>query len=86
MVCVTAFYRFLALCWMLEANTLTAAGTAYFVAPVGLIEWKGKSLRIPMSEGLTGKYAALIRSWLENIMYGRESHEWGIVIDEAGAA
>ena len=59
-----------------------AAGTAFFVAPVGLIEWKGKELRIPTSEGATGKYARLLRGWLSAIMYGEEKHEWGVVIEE----
>lgn len=59
-----------------------AAGTAYFVAPVGLIGYKNEELEIPLAEGTTGVYAKLIRSWLSGIMYGEESHEWGVVIDE----
>lgn len=60
-----------------------AAGTAFFVAPVGLIGWKQHELEIPLVEGKTGAYARLVRSWLSDIMYGREKHEWGVVIDEA---
>lgn len=59
-----------------------AAGTAFFVAPVGLIEWKGEQIKVPMEQGTTGKYAALFRGWLEDIMYGRTQHEWGLVVPE----
>ncbi|KAF2219274.1 aminotransferase [Elsinoe ampelina] len=59
-----------------------AAGTAFFVAPVGLIEWKGERIRVPTGEGASGKYAALLRGWLSDIMYGGEEHEWGVVVDE----
>lgn len=59
-----------------------AAGTAYFVGPVGLIGWKNEELEIPLVEGRTGLYARLIRSWLSGIMYGDEAHEWGVVVKE----
>ncbi|PNS14516.1 branched-chain amino acid aminotransferase [Sphaceloma murrayae] len=59
-----------------------AAGTAYFVAPVGLIEWKGQGLRVPTVEGKTGKYARMLRGWLSDIKYGNEEHEWGVVVPE----
>jgi branched-chain amino acid aminotransferase len=35
-----------------------------------------------MSRGDSGHYAALIKSWLVNIMYGKEQHEWGVVVEE----
>lgn len=28
-----------------------------------------------------GEYGALIRSWLESIMYGKEEHKWAYVIE-----
>ncbi|TVY43575.1 Branched-chain-amino-acid aminotransferase, mitochondrial [Lachnellula occidentalis] len=59
-----------------------AAGTAYFVSPVSVISYKGEDLQIPMAKGETGEYAGLIKDWLVNIMYGKEQHEWGVVIDE----
>lgn len=59
-----------------------AAGTAFFVAPVGLIEWRGRQIKVPMEQGTTGKYAALFRGWLEDIMYGRTQHEWGVVVPD----
>ena len=39
---------------------------------------------MPLEEGVSGKYAALIKSWLKNIMYGREEHPWGVVVEETG--
>ncbi|CAK4026759.1 Branched-chain-amino-acid aminotransferase, mitochondrial [Lecanosticta acicola] len=59
-----------------------AAGTAFFVAPVGLINFRGRDLEVPLKEGETGAYAKLIKSWLVSIMYGKEDHEWGIVVKE----
>ncbi len=37
---------------------------------------------MPMAYGNSGEYAALIKSWLKNIMYGKEQHEWGVVVPE----
>ncbi|KAF2156134.1 branched-chain amino acid aminotransferase II [Myriangium duriaei CBS 260.36] len=59
-----------------------AAGTAFFVAPVGLIEWRGRGLQVPMEQGTTGKYAASLRGWLSDIMYGNVEHAWGKVVKE----
>ena len=39
-------------------------------------------LDIPLENGVSGKYAALIKSWLRNIMYGKEDHSWGVVVEE----
>lgn len=58
-----------------------AAGTAFFVAPVGLIHFRGRDLFIPM-DGDSGKYARQLKQWLSDIMYGREEHPWGIVVEE----
>ena len=63
-----------------------AAGTAFFVAPVGKIQFRGKDIDIPMAEGDSGAYAKLIKSWLVSIMYGKEDHEWGIVVEKKGVA
>ncbi|KAH8596334.1 putative branched-chain-amino-acid aminotransferase [Bisporella sp. PMI_857] len=59
-----------------------AAGTAYFVAPISAINYNDEDLDMPMAAGESGKYTALIKSWLVNIMYGHEDHEWGVVVDE----
>lgn len=59
-----------------------AAGTAFFIAPVGLIHFRGQDLEVPTAGGESGFYTALIKQWLVNIMYGKESHEWGVVVEE----
>lgn len=35
-----------------------------------------------MAGGESGEYAAMIKQWLINIMYGKEDHEFGVVIEE----
>ena len=60
-----------------------AAGTAFFIAPVGLIHFRGEDIDVPM-DGDSGVYARLIKQWLTNIMYGKVAHEWGVVVDETG--
>jgi branched-chain amino acid aminotransferase len=62
-----------------------AAGTAFFVAPVGLIHYKNKDIEIPTGDGESGDYAKVLKGWLGGIMYGKESHEWGVVVDEVEA-
>ena len=60
-----------------------AAGTAFFVAPVGLIHYKGRDVEVPMGkEGESGDYARVLKGWLGGIMYGQETHEWGVVVEE----
>lgn len=59
-----------------------AAGTAFFIAPIAAISFRGKDLKIPMAKGDTGAYAGAIKTWLMDIMYGRCQHEWGVVIEE----
>ena len=59
-----------------------AAGTAFFIAPIGLIHFRGKDLEVPMKSGESGEYARLIKEWLVDIMYGNETHEWGVMIEE----
>ncbi|KAI9054137.1 hypothetical protein LZ554_001308 [Drepanopeziza brunnea f. sp. 'monogermtubi'] len=59
-----------------------AAGTAFFVSPVSVVNYRDKDLQIPMGSGESGEYTSLIKTWLFNIMYGREEHEWGVVVEE----
>ncbi|TEY82615.1 hypothetical protein BOTCAL_0028g00370 [Botryotinia calthae] len=62
-----------------------ACGTAYFVVPVAQINYREKDIDIPMAKGNSGEYAAKVKQWLVDIMYGNVEHEWGVVIDEVGA-
>lgn len=59
-----------------------AAGTAFFIAPIEKIHFRGKDFAIPMEGEESGVYAGLAKKWLVDIMYGNESHEWGVVLDE----
>ncbi|KAI9738466.1 MAG: hypothetical protein M1818_005363 [Claussenomyces sp. TS43310] len=58
-----------------------ACGTAFFVVGVSDIHHRGKDLKIPVVRGNAGEYATLIKSWLKNIMYGKEQHEWGYIVE-----
>ncbi|KAH7364316.1 aminotransferase [Rhexocercosporidium sp. MPI-PUGE-AT-0058] len=58
------------------------SGTAYFITPCSAINFRERELDIPMGDGSSGYYAALVKKWLNDIKYGNESHEWGVVIDE----
>ncbi len=42
------------------------------MCPVSVINYRDKDLEIPMVRGDSGDYAALIKSWLVDIMYGKE--------------
>ncbi len=46
------------------------------------IHYRGKDIHIPLSEGDSGKYAKMIKTWLKNIMFGVEEHPWGYVVEE----
>ncbi|CAL3964247.1 hypothetical protein PZA11_001654 [Diplocarpon coronariae] len=58
------------------------SGTAYFITPISAINFRDKELDIKMGDGHIGYYAALLKKWLNDIKYGNEDHEWGVVIDE----
>jgi len=58
------------------------SGTAYFITPVSAINFRDQELDLPMGHGKGGAYTTLLKSWLVDIMYGNEQHEWGVVIDE----
>ncbi|KAI9827053.1 MAG: hypothetical protein M1819_007045 [Sarea resinae] len=59
-----------------------AAGTAFFIAAISVIHYRGRDLDVPMAAGTSGQYARVIKGWLKDIMYGNVQHEWGIVVDE----
>ncbi|KAG6094369.1 hypothetical protein E4U30_003412 [Claviceps sp. LM220 group G6] len=60
-----------------------AAGTAYFICPVSQIHHRGKEINIPIgSDGQGGEITTKVKQWIGDIMYGREQHEWGVVVPE----
>ena len=54
----------------------------YFITPVSAISFRDEEIDIPMGDSTSGYYAALLKKWLKDIMYGNVQHEWGAVIDE----
>ncbi|CZS94750.1 hypothetical protein WAI453_013426 [Rhynchosporium graminicola] len=58
------------------------SGTAYFITPCSAISFREKELDIPMGDGTSGHYATLLKKWLNDIKYGNESHEWGVIVEE----
>lgn len=57
-----------------------AAGTAFFIAQVALVSWKEQEITVPVKPG----YATTIKGWLSGIMYGKEQHDWAVVVEEKG--
>lgn len=59
-----------------------------FVSPVSTIRYNGQMITFPMTVTEDGqkttvsKYSSTLKSWLEDIIYGREDHEWAYIIDE----
>jgi branched-chain amino acid aminotransferase len=60
-----------------------AAGTAFFVAPVTKIHFRGKDI-VPTKLGGEDTYTDKIKQWLVQIMYGKVEHEWAVVVEEKG--
>lgn len=61
------------------------AGTAWFIAPVGLVHFRGKDYAVPQKEGDGGSYTKVIKQWLKGIMWGEEGmqkDEWGYIVEE----
>lgn len=63
------------------------AGTAFFIAPIQDIHFRGVDLVLPLGrEGKDGKkgneFALTVKNLLKDIMYGRLGHEWGVVVEE----
>jgi len=54
----------------------------YFVTAVSEIHFHGKDLKMPMARGNSGEYTAVIKNWLQNIMFGKDEHEWAVVVEE----
>ncbi|KAJ5614113.1 hypothetical protein N7528_007767 [Penicillium herquei] len=57
------------------------SGTAYFITPVAMIRNVDTDISTLGPNGEPAGYTALIKSWLAHIMFGKEEHEWGYVIE-----
>ncbi|KAL2878526.1 hypothetical protein SGCOL_006236 [Colletotrichum sp. CLE4] len=64
------------------------SGTAMFITPVSMIKYGDTEIQFPMMVTEEGHktprsvYSSFIKSWLEDIIYGRVEHEWGFVVSE----
>ncbi|KAL9106395.1 MAG: hypothetical protein Q9227_008596 [Pyrenula ochraceoflavens] len=64
------------------------SGTAFFVAPVQEIHFRGVDLRLPLEasevEGEIGgcEVAMAVKRFLKAVMYGKVHHEWGVLVEE----
>ena len=64
------------------------AGTAFFVAPVQDLYFRGTDVVLPLGmegrgDGVRGdEFAMRVKDLLKDVMYGRWSHEWGVVVEE----
>ncbi|PUU79782.1 aminotransferase [Tuber borchii] len=58
-----------------------AAGTAFFIASVSKIHFRGEDISPKQTNGT---YAGILRGWLKAIMFGEEPHEWAVVVPETG--
>ncbi|EYE90452.1 branched-chain amino acid aminotransferase, cytosolic [Aspergillus ruber CBS 135680] len=57
------------------------SGTAYFIAPVQIIRNGDVDMNMLEAGVERAGYAAQVKSWLGAIMFGKEEHEWGYVIE-----
>lgn len=57
-------------------------GTAFFIAPVAEIRFRGMDVELPLKRGVQARYAMTIKRWLREIMFGVVQHEWGVVLAE----
>lgn len=67
-------------CRLLEAF---ACGTAWFVAGVRKIEWRGQTIEFELGDDGCGTYTRTLKTWLKDIMYGKVVHEWGHVVESS---
>ncbi|KAK1515345.1 branched-chain amino acid aminotransferase [Colletotrichum costaricense] len=56
------------------------AGTAYFLTSVSLIAAEDQVIKIPVRQDKGGYYHCL-KTWMEDITYGREDNEWAYEIE-----
>lgn len=57
-------------------------GTAFFIAPVTEIHFRGQDVTLPSAMGRAPRFASHVKEKLRGIMYGATDHAWGVVVDE----
>jgi len=57
--------------------------TQFFISPVSVIGFEGQDMEISLKGSVpSGGCAETIKGWLGDIMFGKEDHEWGVVVGE----
>lgn len=57
-------------------------GTAAVVAPVRLINWRGRDVECGLKEGEeAGEVATRLKGWIDEIHYGDVEHKWSVKVD-----
>lgn len=64
------------------------AGTAFFIAPVQDVHFRGVDIVLPLGraegqsqvEGM--EFAMQVKTHLKDVMYGRRTSPWGVVVEE----
>lgn len=49
-----------------------------------MIRHENTDISTVCKSGEPARYASLIKSWLESIMFGKEKHDWAYLIDDGG--
>lgn len=57
------------------------SGTAFFIKRVSTIRFGDQDIDLPQQQGDKAAFGVLIKGWLQDIMFGAEDNEWGVVID-----
>lgn len=58
-----------------------ASGTAFFISGVKEISFQDRTMLLPLQESGCGHFTFIIRKAMEDIMYGREKHDWAYILE-----
>jgi branched-chain amino acid aminotransferase len=53
----------------------------FFIKPVSTIRFGDQNIDLPQQQGDKAEFSVLIKGWLQDIMFGAEDNEWGVVVD-----
>ncbi|KLO97444.1 Uncharacterized protein LW93_3422 [Fusarium fujikuroi] len=57
------------------------SGTAFFMKNVSTIRVGDFNIDLPQKQDDGSAFGPRIKSWLKDIMFGAEDHEWGVIVD-----
>ncbi|PWY85021.1 branched-chain amino acid aminotransferase II, partial [Aspergillus heteromorphus CBS 117.55] len=56
-----------------------SSGTAFFIVPVSCVKFQDTEVRVPVDDV---PYAAVLRQWMADIVYGKKESRWTEVVEE----